>query len=291
MVFRKCWKRLAPVTFINIEREDKIAQAVSLARSLQTGTWTAGSNKPRPTVTYDRDLISRCLGSLEAQKLGWARWFEANRLIHMSSPMRNWPRILPAWFPASSNLSALKTMSLTRFKRAPSSGRATERTKSGLVRFKSEIQGRREKPAAPLKRSKRECDFRRTGIRDLLNRLHISLTAMTGSNSPRQKIDKGGLGVFAKKRRRDRYEAIIGRNRELFQNARVLDVQCGGGIWSLAALDAGAAHVVGVDSRKKPIETAKRTFGKYGVEPQFVRIGQGEGVRGIENPSTPAHSI
>ena len=71
---------LAPVTFISIEREDKIAQAVSLARSLQTGAWTAGRNRQRPDVTYDRDLISRCLTSLEAQRLGWARWFETNRV-------------------------------------------------------------------------------------------------------------------------------------------------------------------------------------------------------------------
>ena len=49
-------------------------------------------------------------------------------------------------------------------------------------------------------------------------------------------------------RQRHRYQVIVGRNRELFQNARVLDIHCGEGRWTLAALDAGASHVIAVEN-------------------------------------------
>ena len=45
--------------------------------------------------------------------------------------------------------------------------------------------------------------------------------------------------------------------------------------WSLAALDAGAAHVVALESRRKPIESAMETFAKYGVKSESYRIRQG----------------
>ncbi|MGA2792116.1 MAG: methyltransferase domain-containing protein [Roseiarcus sp.] len=73
-------------------------------------------------------------------------------------------------------------------------------------------------------------------------------------------------------RLRHRYETIFSRNRELFKGARVLDLMSSSGFWSLAALDAGAAHVVGVEASPAPIEAAKKTFGEYGVNSGSYRF-------------------
>ena len=61
-------------------------------------------------------------------------------------------------------------------------------------------------------------------------------------------------GFFDLIRLRRRYEVIVAGNRNLFQNARVLDVMSGPGFWTLAALDAGAAHVVGVEPAAALVE-------------------------------------
>ena len=70
-----------------------------------------------------------------------------------------------------------------------------------------------------------------------------------------------------------RYEAIVAVNADLFLNARVLDLASGDGCWSLAALDAGADRVVGIDSSRDAIKQAEENFKDYGVEPgayQFI---------------------
>jgi len=74
-------------------------------------------------------------------------------------------------------------------------------------------------------------------------------------------------------RLRHRYNAIVTHNRELFQGARVLDLMSSFGFWCLAALDAGAAHVVGVEAARKPAEAAKKAFADLPLKPasyQFI---------------------
>src|SRR5262249_49139423 len=73
-------------------------------------------------------------------------------------------------------------------------------------------------------------------------------------------------------RTRHRYEAIVGKNRELFRNGRVLDIMSGDGLWSMAALDAGAAHVVAIESEPKRVVVAKKTLADYGVKPQSCQF-------------------
>jgi trehalose 2-sulfotransferase len=273
--FPQVLDHLSPVTFISIERQDKIAQAVSLAKSLQTGAWTAKINRQRPAVTYNRDLIARCLASLDAQRIGWLRWFEANRI--------------DPYFVTYEKLAADKDSVVSGIIEMVGVGRderynielpAIERQSDGTSkewadRFKSEsaVGGGGSNGASTSGIEPKSDD-------------HSPARGSAGSHFfdkyDRIKIvevveqeRQGGLGVFAKKRRRARYEAIIAHNRALFWNARVLDVQCGSGIWCLAALDAGAAHVVGLDSRIKPIRTAEDTFIKYGVEPDLYRFVRG----------------
>jgi 16S rRNA G966 N2-methylase RsmD len=73
-------------------------------------------------------------------------------------------------------------------------------------------------------------------------------------------------------RLRRRYEAIYAANRELFEGARVLDLTSSSGFWSLAALDAGAAQVTGVEASAPAIEAAKKAFGEYGIDSSSYRF-------------------
>lgn len=90
----------------------------------------------------------------------------------------------------------------------------------------------------------------------------------------RKRDTAGGSAAGASNpvRLRHRYETIYARNRELFQGARVLDLMSSSGFWSLAALDAGAAHVVGVEASPAPVEAAEKTFGEYGVKSGSYRF-------------------
>lgn len=62
-----------------------------------------------------------------------------------------------------------------------------------------------------------------------------------------------------------RYEAIVNNNRGIFDGARVLDLASHDGRWSMAALDAGATHVTGVEARPTFVEAAITNFEFYGV--------------------------
>ena len=74
-----------PLRFIHLSRDDKVAQAVSLAMAEQTGLWhknadgTDRENFHRsPDPIYDRDQIARELAGLEKEARGWATWFATN---------------------------------------------------------------------------------------------------------------------------------------------------------------------------------------------------------------------
>lgn len=61
-----------------------------------------------------------------------------------------------------------------------------------------------------------------------------------------------------------RHRAIIDWNREALRDARVLDLASHDGRWSAAALDAGAAHVQGIEVRPHLIEGAPANVGACG---------------------------
>ena len=212
-------------------------------------------------MTYDRDLISRCLGSLETQKLGWTRWFEANRI---NPNVVTYEKLAADTASVVSGIVKLLGVQddephAIQVRTSAAAERRNEQRMGYSLQERDRARCRRTGP--PLQRSAWQ------GARAAGPAIGLELEPALHFFDRYDRIKfteaedrQGGLGVFAKKRRRDRYEAMIGRNRELFQTAQVLDFQCGSGIWSLAALDAGAAHVVGVDSRKKPIDTASETL-------------------------------
>lgn len=56
------------------------------------------------------------------------------------------------------------------------------------------------------------------------------------------------------------------------EGQRVLDLGCNAGFWSLQALDAGAAHVLGVDIEPRYLEQAQLVFSACGVDPERYRF-------------------
>lgn len=63
----------------------------------------------------------------------------------------------------------------------------------------------------------------------------------------------------------NRYKAIIEENRALFDGASVLDLASHDGRWSMAALDAGARCVYGIEGRPRLMVKASETFRIYNV--------------------------
>lgn len=64
---------------MRLTRDDRLGQALSWARALQTGRWAAHQRAWRPP-SYDRSAIARCLDRIEADEAAWSAWFAARRI-------------------------------------------------------------------------------------------------------------------------------------------------------------------------------------------------------------------
>jgi hypothetical protein len=73
-----------------------------------------------------------------------------------------------------------------------------------------------------------------------------------------------------------RHAAIVARNAGAIAGKRVLDIASHDGRWSFAALQAGAAHVTGIEPRGELIDNARGTFGQYGIDPSRHGFLQGD---------------
>lgn len=73
-----------------------------------------------------------------------------------------------------------------------------------------------------------------------------------------------------------RHRELIERNRDVLAGARVLDIASHDGRWSLAALDAGAAHVTGVEARPELVAHAEQSLATYGADPGSYRFIAGD---------------
>ena len=73
-----------------------------------------------------------------------------------------------------------------------------------------------------------------------------------------------------------RHRALIEPNRDILAGARVLDIASHDGRWSLAALEAGAAHVTGIEARPEVVDHAEKTFQLYGTDPGSYRFVTGD---------------
>lgn len=75
----------APVTWVHIWRRDEVRQAVSLARSEQTGRWLADLELPRSVrdrvPRYDAALIEQCLARGRSGRKAWEAYFAAHDIV------------------------------------------------------------------------------------------------------------------------------------------------------------------------------------------------------------------
>jgi hypothetical protein len=69
-----------------------------------------------------------------------------------------------------------------------------------------------------------------------------------------------------------RHRALIEDNLDIIKGARVLDIASHDGRWTLAALEAGAAHVIGVEARPELVESAHDTLSFYGADEDRYRL-------------------
>jgi LPS sulfotransferase NodH len=73
-ILRRAFPRLQ---FVQILRQNKLRQAISKARALQTGLWKVQDGKePRAEAHFDPQLIARCLHDVHREEKIWTDFFE-----------------------------------------------------------------------------------------------------------------------------------------------------------------------------------------------------------------------
>ena len=229
--------RLSPVTYIYMDRHDKLAQAVSMVEALLTDGSVSTHRQPAAAPQYDRDLISKYLGLLERGRLSWTRWFEANSIVPFVVAFEDVVADQSGVVRSVVELLGAQDDKPEAVHRLPEVEEPSDGNTAWTARFEREIQRGIRPP-------------RNTHVFD---RYDAIMRTASGPGSR-------DAGTPAHKRLRHRYEAIIASNRALFKNARVLEIGSGAGRWSLAALDAGATHVLGLEPRRKAVEAARKAM-------------------------------
>jgi 2-polyprenyl-3-methyl-5-hydroxy-6-metoxy-1,4-benzoquinol methylase len=80
-------------------------------------------------------------------------------------------------------------------------------------------------------------------------------------------VPDGRLINRQEQRRRYFFDALLRLYGGSLRGHRVLDLGCSAGFWSLAAIEAGADFVLGIDARGTPIEQARLVFEAKGIDP------------------------
>lgn len=71
------WRSLQNnMQFLYINRKNKVAQAVSMAKALQDNAWSAFMEPRQVPLFYSKDLIERCLQEVMTQTEAWWAWFD-----------------------------------------------------------------------------------------------------------------------------------------------------------------------------------------------------------------------
>jgi trehalose 2-sulfotransferase len=71
-------ERLPELRYVHVTRADKVAQAVSLWRAVQTRAWRAGDVKEEGVAVYHGGAIAHLVAQLTEQDEAWRAWFAAN---------------------------------------------------------------------------------------------------------------------------------------------------------------------------------------------------------------------
>jgi LPS sulfotransferase NodH len=73
-------ERFPDPRYVHVTRRDKIAQAVSLWRAVQTRAWRAGAVTENGDAVYHAGAIGYLAGQLSEHDDAWRAWFSANRI-------------------------------------------------------------------------------------------------------------------------------------------------------------------------------------------------------------------
>jgi LPS sulfotransferase NodH len=70
----------AGLRYIHVSREDRLRQAVSWVRALQTGSWSTVTGPELAPAVYDRQDIERKIARIEQEEAAWERFFETHAI-------------------------------------------------------------------------------------------------------------------------------------------------------------------------------------------------------------------
>ena len=270
---------LAPLSYIYIERRDKVAQAVSMARALQTSQWSSQwRGISNPVLNYDREMIAKAMNEVELQSARWLQWFD----LHKIEPIRViYEELIDD--PHTTVRAIVEQLGVQddepdEVQLPPVEKQGDDTNQEWIERFTRETRGETERPEAEgaqgalaensgSRPSTAPGDFF-DRYAELIKRLPLSHYSATD--------------FVASIRQRRRYEAIVGQNRALFRGARVLDLVSLQGFWSLAALDAGAAHVLAVETSHEAVEATKRNLGEFWTNPKAYQTVNAKIMKSLE---------
>ncbi|MGO7169632.1 Stf0 family sulfotransferase [Rhizobium leguminosarum] len=75
------WRSLRDkMHFVYINRNNKVAQAVSMAKAIQDNAWSALMEPRHVPLFYSKDLIERCLQEVMVQTESWWEWFSEHSI-------------------------------------------------------------------------------------------------------------------------------------------------------------------------------------------------------------------
>jgi LPS sulfotransferase NodH len=265
---------LAPLTYIHTTRRNKLAQAVSMAKAYQTSAWTSQMKASTSSPQYSRQLIEMCLKDVDQQEQDWEQWFASNNV----TPFRVVYEDLAA-DPATMVQSIIELLGVEGDEPEQVDVPAVEKQGDGtnnewIARFEAETAHGSERH--PI-------DVAGTASENVVPSLAVVETAgappsgsyaglydryisdLPPGNSP-------SAAYVDAIRSRQLFKVIVEQNRMLFEDARVLEFPSGDGRWGLAALDAGAAHVVGVETLPRLAAKAARTFADFGVNRELYEF-------------------
>jgi LPS sulfotransferase NodH len=265
---------LSPVTYIYINRSDKVAQAVSMAKALQTDWWSSRMESgPSPPLRYDGELIAKCMQELEQQDQNWRHWFERHNVTPFPVTYNDLTANAAGVVRGVVELLGVQDDEPEEVDVPPAKKQGDETNQEWIERFERETRaGGTHSGANANGNGALVADG---GSGPTANEEHF-FGRYSRLIKPLPEGTKSATGFIDSVRLRHRYDAIISQNRALFRNARVLDIMSSDGFWSLAALDAGAAHVVGVEPSRSRVEAAEKNFTECGINSrsyQFVTSG------------------
>lgn len=124
------------ILFIRLTRNDRIRQAVSYARGLQTKLWTAASHKKKGEVHYDFETICRCYFMIDRAYSYWESYCHLRKLNHMHF---SYEQMLPNPRPFVDAVAAHAGVANIVLPESRHSIERDEKTEEWVMRFQEEL--------------------------------------------------------------------------------------------------------------------------------------------------------